>query len=111
MGVVCGVLVDCDECWYVVVVLVFGVYCVVGVFGGDYEYVEVFVGFDQVEVDVEVVGEEECCFFFYVVLKIVVVDVGLQFVGGQYYDYVGLFGGFGYFYDFEVGFFGFGGGG
>lgn len=83
--------------------------CVIGSFGGDQDYVDVFGSVDVVEVDVEVVCECECFVCCEVWCDGFVVDGVLVLVWCEDYDDVGLFGGFGDGFDWEVGFFGFGG--
>ena len=68
----------------------------------DHQHVEVGARLDQVEVDVEAVGEHQRRALLHVLGEVVVIDVALQFVGREHHHHVGPFGGFRHFHDLEL---------
>ena len=63
-----------------------------GPFGRDHQHVEIGARLDQVEMDVEAVGEHQRRAFLHVGRKFAAIDVGLQLVGRQHHHDVGPFG-------------------
>ena len=103
VGVAAGVLMDGDQARHAAALLVFAAHRVAGPLGRDHQDVEVLARLDQAEMHVEAVGEEQCRALFHVGGKIVLVDVGLQFVGRHHHHGVGPFGGLGGGHHFEAG--------
>jgi hypothetical protein len=68
----------------------------------DHHDVEIGARLDQVEVDVEPVGEHQRRAVFHVGVQLAVIDVGLQLVGRQHHHHVGPFGGLGDFHHLEL---------
>lgn len=110
-GVVGSVLVDGDQVRDVIVFDEFGMYGVIWCFWCDYDYVEVGVWDDLVVVDGEVVSEGQGGVFFQVWFDFFFVQVVLEFVWGEDYDYVGCGDGGFYVGNFQIVCFGFGYGG
>ena len=63
--------------------------------GRDHHHVEIGARLDQVEMDVEPVGEHQRRAFLHVGVELIVIDVGLQLVGREHHHHVGPFGGLG----------------
>ena len=95
MGVAARVLVDRNETRHAAAALVFRTHRMTGPFRSDHQHVEVGARLDQIEMDVEAVGEHQRCGLLHVGSKFVAIDVGLQFVGRQHHHDVGPFGGAG----------------
>ncbi len=66
-----------------------------GALGRDHEHVDIGPRFNELEVDVEPVGEGERAARLHVRREVVRVDRRLMLVGGQHHDDVGVRGGVG----------------
>jgi hypothetical protein len=95
VGVTARVLVDRDEARHASAALIFGSHCVTGALRGDHQHVEVGARLDEVEVDIEPVGEHERGTLFHIGRKLIAVDLGLQFIGRQHHHDIRPFGGSG----------------
>ena len=73
-----------------------------GALGRDHQHVEIGARLDQVEMDVEAMGEHQRGALLHVGRQLVAVDVGLQFVGRQHHHDIGPFGGGGDVQDLEA---------
>ena len=81
---------------------IFGAHRVAGALRRHHADVHVGARLDQVEMDVEAVGEEQRRALLHVGLKVLLPDAGLELVGGQQHDHVGPFGGLGNVHDLEA---------
>ena len=95
VGVAAGVLMDRDQAGHAAAALIFGAHGVAGALGRDHQHVEIGARLDQVEMDVEAVGEQQRGALLHVGREVGAIDVGLQFVRRQHHDDVGPFGGLG----------------
>ena len=68
----------------------------------DHQHVEVGARLDQVEMDVEAVGEQQRRALLHVGVQMLAVDVGLQLVGREHHHDVGPFGGLGDLHHLEL---------
>ena len=93
MGVAARVLVDRDEAGHAAAPLIFGPHRVAGALRGDHQHVEIGARLDQVEVNVESMGEHERRALFHIGRKLIAVNLGLQFVRRQHHHDVRPFGG------------------
>ena len=82
--------------------LIFRAHGVAGPLGRDHHHVEIGARLDQIEMDVEAVREHQRRALLHVGVQMVVIDVGLQFVGREHHHHVGPFGGLGDFHDLEL---------
>ena len=73
-----------------------------GPLGATIMHVEIGARLDQIEMDVEAVGEHQRRALFHVGVQMIAIDVALQFVGREHHHHVGPFGGFGHFHDLEL---------
>ena len=80
VGVARGVLRDGDQAGHAAALLVFAAHRVAGPFRRDHDHVDGLLRLDQVEVDVEAVGEGDRRAVADVGGDVVAVDVGLQLV-------------------------------
>ena len=90
---------------------IFAAHGVAGALRRDHRHVEILARLDQVEVDVEAVGEQQGRALLEIGGKVIRVDFALQFVGRQHHDDIGPFGGLGHLHDLQPGAFRLGGGG
>ena len=95
MGVARGVLMHGDEAGDAAALQIFAAHRVAGALRRDHRHVEILARLDQVEVDVEAVGEQQGRALLEIGGKIIRVDLALQLVGRQHHDDVGPFGGLG----------------
>ena len=93
--VAAGILVDRDQARHAAALLIFAAHRVAGALGRHHQHVEIGARLDQVEMDVEAVREEQRRALLHVGVQIVLVDVGLQFVGRHHHHHIGPFGGVG----------------
>ena len=82
--------------------LIFRAHGMARTFRRDHHHVEIGARLDQVEMDVEPVREHQRRAFLHVGVQLVVIDVGLQFVGREHHHHVGPFGGLGDFHDRQL---------
>ena len=98
-----GVLRHGQEAGHARAALIFRAHQMARALGRDHEDVEVLARLDQVEVDVEAVGESQCGAFAHVGGQMLAVKVGLQLVRGQDHDDVGPGRGLGRGHDLDAG--------
>ena len=82
--------------------LVFRAHGMAGALRRDHQHVEIGARLDQVEMDVEAVGEHQRRAVLHVGDEVVAIDVGLQFVRRQHHDDVGPFGRLGDLHDLDL---------
>ena len=97
-----GVLVDRHQHGTPAPRAIFRAHGVAGALGRDHHHVEVGARLDQVEMHVEAVREHQRGALLHVGGEMVVIDVGLQFVGRDHHHHVGPFGGLGHLHDLEL---------
>ena len=102
MGVAGSVLVDREQARHAGAALVFGAHGVARPLRRDHHHVEIGARLDQVEMNVEAVREHQRRAVLHIGVQLVVIDVGLQFVGREHHHHVGPFGGLGDFHDLEL---------
>jgi hypothetical protein len=88
-GVAGGVLVHRDQAWHAAALLVFAAHGVAGALGRDHQHVDSVLGLDQVEVDIQAMGEHQRRAVLDVRSDLALVDVALQFVGREDHQGVG----------------------
>ena len=89
MGVAGGVLVDRQQAGNTAAAHILRTHGVAGALGGDHQDVDVRARLDQLEVDVEAMGEKQGGALLHVPGQAVLVDVRLQFVRRQHHQDVG----------------------
>ncbi len=102
MGVARGILRDGDETRHTAPFLVFRAHRMAGAFRGHHQHIDVGTGVDQVEMDIEAVGEQQRRAVLHVGREVGLVDIGLQLVGRQHHHDIGPFGGFRHGHDLEA---------
>ena len=100
-----------DQAWHAAPLEIFAANGMAGALGRDHQHVEILAGFDQVEMDIEAMGEEQGRALLEIRGEIVGVDFALQLVRGQHHDDVRPFGGLGHFHHLQSGAFSLGCGG
>ncbi len=103
MGIARGILVHRDQAGHAAALEIFAAHGVAGALGGDHQYVQVGARLDQLEMDIEAVGEQERGALLHVVLQFVLVDVGLQLIRRGHHHHVRPFGGVGDAHHLEAG--------
>ena len=93
MGAAGGVLIHGEQTGHSRAAFVFGAHRMAGPLGRDHEHVEIGARQDQVEMDVEAMGEGERGALPEIIAQVVFIDRTLQLVGRQHHDHVGPFGG------------------
>ena len=101
-GIARGVLGHRHQTGDAAALQVFAAHGVAGALGGDHEHVEIGAGLDQLEVDVEAMGEDQGGALLQVGGQIGVVQLGLQLVGGEDHHHVAPLGGLGRGQDLEA---------
>ena len=102
MGVARRILRNRDEAGHAAAFLVFRAHRVAGALGGDHDDVEIGARLDQVEMDVEPVGEGERGALLHVADEVGGVDLALQLVGGEHHHDIGPFRGIGHAHDLDA---------
>ena len=82
--------------------LIFRAHGVARALGRDHHHVEIGARLDQVKVDVEPVRKHQRRALLHVLDEVVVIDVGLQFVGREHHHHVGPFRGLGDLHHLEL---------
>ena len=90
-----GILVDGNEVRHTAALGEGAAHEMTGALGGDHDHVNVCRGHDLLEVDVETVGEHEGIASLQMRGNLVLVHIGLHFVGQKDHDEVSLLAGFG----------------
>ena len=96
VGVLRGILLDCDQAGHAATLLVFAAHRVAGTLRRDHDHVNGLLRLDQVEVDIEAMGKRDGRPIADVAGDVVVPDVGLQFVRRAHHDEIGPGGGLGH---------------
>ena len=103
MGIAAGVLMHRDQAGHAAALQIFAAHGMAGALGRDHQHVQIGARLDQLEMDVEAMGEQQRRALLHVVRQFVLVDVGLQFVGRHHHHHIGPFGGVGDAHHLEAG--------
>ena len=95
MGIAGGVLVDGDQARHAAAALILAAHRMTRALGRDHHHIEARTGLDQVEMDIEAMGEGNGRTVADLAVDLVLPDVGLQLVGRAHHHEIGRLGGLG----------------
>src|SRR5258706_657551 len=103
MGIAAGVLMHCDQRRHAAALEIFAAHGMARALGRHHQHVQVWARLDQLEMDIEAMGEQQGRPLLHVVFQLVLVDVGLQLVGRGHHHHIGPFGGIRHAHHLEAG--------